>query len=269
VCASGWHVLAKVALDIGANVVALTLAYGACRAIVLSMIAQRVDGAVSLDPAHAVRFLWIGLASCGNMVGAMLALRHFSAVTYGAMAIFLRISVKFVLFALGLEQMSRLKVIGILISMWGTAVWVVLAAGTTDWAASDSDGPATAAAATAGPVAAAMETGTVEARWGWGWVASLIIWRLMSAAILFVLERPMREDYPETTLDSWTYAAGSIATLVVGVICGVRPVDFLLTGQWEPWIAIMHGVLFVTVYTPKAYDWLVHVVHLRTEIMYM
>lgn len=33
--------LAKVALDIGANVVALALAYGACRALVLSMIARR------------------------------------------------------------------------------------------------------------------------------------------------------------------------------------------------------------------------------------
>lgn len=57
---------------------------------------------------------------------------------------------QFVLFALGLEQLSRLKVIGILMSMWGTAVWVVVAGGITDWAASNSDGPATAATAAAG-----------------------------------------------------------------------------------------------------------------------
>lgn len=60
---------------------------------------------------------------------------------------------QFVLFALGLEQMSQLKVIRILIYMWGTAVWVVLATGTTDWAASNPDGPATAAA---GPAPAAI-----------------------------------------------------------------------------------------------------------------
>lgn len=36
---------------------------------------DRVDGIVSLDPAHAVRFFWMGLASCGNVVGSMLALR--------------------------------------------------------------------------------------------------------------------------------------------------------------------------------------------------
>ncbi len=36
---------------------------------------DRVDGKVTLDPVHAVRFLWMGLASCGNVVGAILALQ--------------------------------------------------------------------------------------------------------------------------------------------------------------------------------------------------
>lgn len=36
---------------------------------------NRVDGTVRLDPAHAVQFLWIGIASCGNVLGALLALR--------------------------------------------------------------------------------------------------------------------------------------------------------------------------------------------------
>lgn len=34
-----------------------------------------MDGKVALDPAHAVRILWMGFASCGNVVGAVLALR--------------------------------------------------------------------------------------------------------------------------------------------------------------------------------------------------
>lgn len=65
----------------------------------------------------------------------------------------------------------------------------------------------------------------------------------MSSAILFVLERPMHEDYPQTTLDSWVYAAGSVVTLVVGVVCGVRPVDFLLTGQWEVGFSVLLPVV--------------------------
>lgn len=77
-------------------------------------------------------------------------------------------------FGLGLEQISRRNVIRILISMWGAAVLVVLAAGATDWAASGSDGPATAAAA-------AMDTLAVEEGRGWGWIASLTVWRVRFA----------------------------------------------------------------------------------------
>lgn len=42
----------------------------------------------------------------------------------------------------------------------------------------------------------------------------------------------------------------------------------LFPGREQPWIAIMHGVLFVTVYTPKARGWVVHIVHPCTAIMY-
>lgn len=42
---------------------------------------------MALDPVHAVRFLWMGLASCGNVVGSMLALRCEVLLVYsGALA---------------------------------------------------------------------------------------------------------------------------------------------------------------------------------------
>lgn len=58
-------------------------------------------------------------------------------------------------------------------------------------------------------------------------------------SILHALECSMHEEYPETTLDSWIFTAGSVVTLVVGVVCGMRPVDFLLKGQSEVGFSVL------------------------------
>lgn len=52
-------------------------------------------------------------------------------------------------------------------------------------------------------------------------------------AALMVLQKPMLAVYPPATLTAWYYAVGSVLTLAVCAFFGVRPVDFLLTGQWE------------------------------------
>lgn len=52
-------------------------------------------------------------------------------------------------------------------------------------------------------------------------------------ATLMVLQKPMLAVYPPATLTAWYYAVGSVLTLAVCAFFGVRPVDFLLTGQWE------------------------------------
>lgn len=52
-------------------------------------------------------------------------------------------------------------------------------------------------------------------------------------ASLMVLQKPMLAVYPPATLTAWYYTVGSVLTLVLGAFLGVRPADFLLTGQWE------------------------------------
>ena len=85
-------------------------------------------------------------------------------------------------YMLGLEQMSQLKCVGVLLSVAG-AVWVEFFATTSDWAVSEADAAATAAAAAV--AAATMETAAAEAgeavpggddiAASWGWVGSLIL----------------------------------------------------------------------------------------------
>lgn len=51
VCFSGWHVLAKVALDDGVNAVALAMAREVCATILMFIIARRCKSAPrQLDP---------------------------------------------------------------------------------------------------------------------------------------------------------------------------------------------------------------------------
>lgn len=57
-------------------------------------------------------------------------------------------------------------------------------------------------------------------------------------AALMVLQKPMLAVYPPATLTAWYYAVGSVLTLAVCAFFGVRPVDFLLTGQWEVGFAV-------------------------------
>lgn len=76
---------------------------------------------------------------------------------------------------LGLEQMSQLKCVGVLLSVAG-AVWVELFATTSDWAGSESDAAATAAATEENvAVEAGGAPGGGDIAASWGWVGSLIL----------------------------------------------------------------------------------------------
>ncbi|CAM9325411.1 unnamed protein product [Scytosiphon promiscuus] len=259
VCFSGWNVLAKVALNDGVNAVALAMAREACATILMFIIARRFDGIVSLDPAHAVRFFWMGLASCGNVVGSMLALSHFNPMAFGVMQPSIPVFAMVLSYMLGMEQMSQLTCMGVLISVAG-AVWVELFATTSDWAAAE----------TPGAEGASPEGGGDVTGGGSGWLGSLILlWQCGSMATLMVLQKPMLAVYPPATLTAWYYAVGSALTLLVCAFFGVRPADFLLTSQWEPWIALLYAVVVGTVYTYNAYSWVLNIVSTTTATTYL
>ena len=57
--------------------------------------------------------------------------------------------------------------------------------------------------------------------------------KCVSMAALMVLQKPMLAVYPPATLTAWYYAVGSALTMVLCACLGVRPKDFLLTGNWE------------------------------------
>ncbi|CAM9307207.1 unnamed protein product [Choristocarpus tenellus] len=74
--------------------------------------------------------------------------------------------------------------------------------------------------------------------------------------------------YPPATVTAWYYAVGSSFTLLLCAFSGVRPVDFLLTGKIEPWIALVYMVLLATVYTYNAYSWAINIVSPMTAVVY-
>ncbi|CAM9281774.1 unnamed protein product [Ectocarpus sp. 6 AP-2014] len=272
VCFSGWHVLAKVALNDGVNAVALAMAREVCATILMFIIARRVDGAVSLDPAHAIRFFWMGFASCGNVVGCILALRSLNPMAFGVMQPSIPVLAMLLSYMLGLEQMSQLKCLGVFISVAG-AVWVELFASTSDWAVAESTEAVAAAveAAEGGGAPSGDGVGSGADGAGSGWLGSLILlWQQCgSMAALMVLQKPMLAVYPPATLTAWYYAVGSALTMVVCGFFGVRPADFLLTGQWEPWIALVYAVVVGTVYTYNAYSWVLNIVSTTTATTYL
>ncbi|CAM9307281.1 unnamed protein product, partial [Choristocarpus tenellus] len=87
--------------------------------MIMFVIARRMDGRVVLDRAHIGNFIFMGLASFGNVVGCILTLQYLSAEAFGMMQPSVPVIAMAMSYMTGVEGMSSLKCLGVIISVTG------------------------------------------------------------------------------------------------------------------------------------------------------
>ncbi|CAM9639251.1 unnamed protein product, partial [Discosporangium mesarthrocarpum] len=213
-----------------------------------------------MDRAHVGRVFVMGLACFGNVVGSMLALELLSPKAFGMVQPSVPVIAMAMSYFTGMELMSGLKCMGIVVCVLG-AVAAEFSNSTTDPLSGGRVGAEGASEAWG------EEKGGLDAR---VWLGNLVLlWQCCSMAVLVVAQKPMLSAYPPATVTAWYYAVGSLFTLAMCPLLGVKLEDFLLTQRIEPWIALVYVVVVGTVYPYNAYSWAVSMVAPSTVVVYV
>ncbi|CAN0139162.1 unnamed protein product, partial [Phaeothamnion confervicola] len=260
---SGWHVLAKVALNDGVSPMALALWREVLATGLMFLVARRLDGHVVMQREHARRFALMGIASFGNVVGAVVALRHLSPMAFGLMQPSIPVLALLLSYLLGIEGMSRLKVAAVVTAVAGAILVEVVSASDANAAAADAAAAAADAAAAAAAAAGGSATVAADGAAAGGddsgrsaaFGGIVVFLQCCSMATLAVVQKPVLAVYPPATVTLWYYAIGSAVTVAACIAFGVPVHDFALTGRLLPWLALAYAALPATLFTYNALSW--------------
>eukprot|EP00611_Tribonema_gayanum_P029507 TRINITY_DN7914_c0_g1_i4.p1 TRINITY_DN7914_c0_g1~~TRINITY_DN7914_c0_g1_i4.p1 ORF type:complete len:408 (-),score=57.60 TRINITY_DN7914_c0_g1_i4:22-1185(-) len=254
---SGWHVLAKVALNEGVNPMALALEREVFATLLMWAMARHVEGPQVMERQDRLRFIALGVFSFTNVVGAILALKLTSPTMVALMQPSIPVFAMILSYIYGIERMSKLKAFGVILAVSG-ALWV-------EWSSIAASGNSQGGDA-------AADGGGKEGDSGPGGTALLgagvLFVQCLGMAALTVAQRPVLSKYPSMTVTAWYYAAGSACTLLACMVTGVSMEDLMLTRSREPWLALAYVTVFATFYTYNAYSWALTIVPPTTTTVY-
>lgn len=232
---SGWHVLAKVALNEGVNPLALALEREVLAASLMWYCARRWDGPQRLEPRHRRRLLLMGFFCFVNALGVILALKFISTTGVALMQPSVPVFTMVMSIFMGMERWSKLKAVGVLVATLG-AVYVELNS------------------AVAGEAAGSSHVQTVIG-------VVLLGVQCLAMSALTVTQRHLVLAYPSLTVTAWYHIVGAAYMVVASIIGRVSVTDLLLTRRLEPWIALLYAVVFASFFTYNASAWALGLVH--------
>ncbi|KAJ1408274.1 hypothetical protein B484DRAFT_301560, partial [Ochromonadaceae sp. CCMP2298] len=227
-CFSGWHIVGSLAMKDGADPFVFVLYREVLASALMIAYAQYCGLRIYIEPCDRVRFLFLGLFSFVNVVGAMLALKYISASRFSIFQPCIPVIATFISVIVGLEQFSALKAVGVSMAVGGA----ILA---ETWKSSDSSAEDKN-----------LLLGTI-----------IVSIQVTGMACLVVFVKPVLNKYPPAVVTVCYYGIGSVYTLLLccGWAYSLVPMDFAFDGHLLPWLALAYASTFATFYPYNVYSW--------------
>lgn len=227
-CFSGWHIVGSLTMKKGAD----PFLFAMYREVLSSILMYAViyfrgeSHHIYIEKVDIRRFLFLGLCSFINVVGAMFALQLISATKFAIFQPVIPCIATGISIMVGLESISALKGFGILLAVGGAIL-------SEAWSGGDDD-----------------DKNVV--------LGSIIVTiQVIGMACLVVFSKAMVTKYPPAVVTFLYYTIGTVYTII---LCGAWAFQFSVSdlffdGEILPWVALGYAVVFATVFTYNIISW--------------
>eukprot|EP01039_Chlorochromonas_danica_P008978 gene8978-9911_t len=228
-CFSGWHIIGSLALKDGANPIVFALYRELLGCLVMYLIIHYKKETLWIKKEDFTRFLFLGLCSFVNVVGAVFALQYISATRYAIFQPAIPCIATVVSIFLGLDKVTWIKLLGVTIAVAGA----VLAEA---WNSSSGDDEKNVFA---GSIISALQ--------------------VTAMALLIVFAKPVLAKYPSSVVTLAYYGTGTAFTALLASAWACagqfQAADFVFHYESLPWIALAYASIMATAYTYNVFSW--------------
>jgi drug/metabolite transporter (DMT)-like permease len=226
---SGWHIIGKVALKEGADPIVFALYRESSASILMISFCLLNNVQKYVEKKDYLRFLFLGCCSFVNVVGAIIVLTLISATRYALFQPIIPCVATVISIAVGVESLTMIKGIGILIAVGGA---VVIEAWKTSNGTSEHE---------ANPVLGSL----------------LMIVLIIAFSSIIVFQRPLLANYNPAFVTFVYYTVGTALTMLLCVAWQSRftSSSFAFDGKLLPWLGIAYAAIFSTAFAYNAYSW--------------
>jgi drug/metabolite transporter (DMT)-like permease len=226
-CFSGWHIVGSLAMKDGADPFVFVLYRELAGSVLMYSYARYCGLDMKIERSDWLRFAMLGFLSFVNVVGAMLALKYISPTRFAIFQPSIPCIATFISILVGLERITLLKVIGIIVAVGGAVI-------TELWHDSTDDDEAD------------VTLGTI-----------IVACQVIGMGALMVFVKPMLSKYNPAVVTVTYYSLGSFYTLLLtcALAYSFEASDLIFHSELLPWLALAYAAVFATFYPYNALSW--------------
>lgn len=228
-CFSGWHILSSIALGDGANPLVFAFYREISASICMCAYVYFLSVEFQMYKEDIIRYIFLGFCSFVNVVGSVFALDYISPTKYALFQPTIPCIATLLSITLGLEKITVLKVLGILLAFSGALI-------VTLW---DPNGN----------INANDKNPTLG--------LILVIVQVTCMASLIVFQKPLLSKYEPVFLTFAFYSIGTLFTCIMMLIWipWLTSEEMYFNNQTSPWLTLIYAVIFPTFFAYNAYSW--------------
>lgn len=228
-----WHVLGKIALNEGINGILFAFYREVLSCGFMVTLAHYNGGLFSIDKEDYIKIFGMGVCCFGNVIGTIVALSYISPFNQAILQPAIPVWTTLLSILLGLEQLTKYKSLGILLSVIGAILLEYFTALHND---SDSE-----------------HVSKDDLIFG----NTILVLQTISMSCLVTIQKYVIHKYPSTRITAWYYMVAMCLTgLLVPISSShITVYDLELTGKYISWVALGYAVFFATVFNYNIYGW--------------